>query len=648
MAVKIECHNGYIGQVYTSTIGIEFVERGLDFNLIDIAVDVDIDEIIYTVECERLGKPTQFTIPKKHAVDKKKLLEYANIGLDVNDSNAAIFVEAFSIKEVEFIEAKKPISVAHSIAGVKEVITDDKSSFIYVGFYNPLVESKYVGHLSLEPKGDMDAWFDFVKAEMVGSVETQFTVSLSFGAILHGALKDMIDVENFIVHYRGDSSSGKTTMLCLGTSVFGAGTVDDERGIISTWNATKNAILRRLMNTSGMLMGLDEISMNRDKDFTGLLYAISSGVEKDRLTRDAQVQARLTGRYLLMSTGEASLLAKTNGNIGLSLRVLEFDSHQWTSSAEQAERIKCFCKNNYGHAATEFGLHLYQLILDKGIEYVYNNFQYWREFYCKRCTIQARKERMSGRYALILLGAQYANRFFDMKIDIPVLCDFIIQNENDGDDDRDCYSGVYDKLMAYIIMNQKYFDMEKKDSSRIVGGMKEVRPNQMRMVETVEPWGVIKNMVNGHKLYTGEYAYKTVAITVVAFDRIVGKYLGYEDPKAIRKYLKKKGLLCCEKDRDTVRKTFRGVRTNMVEIYMPSAEEQDEEEQKLVAKARIKERLEQLDDMVELSSAERKKAFRELESLKSFMTNSQAKEYQSLLDYKEKFKSINLLSDEDE
>ncbi len=86
----------------------------------------------------------------------------------------------------------------------------------------------------------------------------------------------------------------------------------------------------------------------------------------------------------------------------------------------------------------------------------------------------------------------------------------------------------------------------------------------------------------------------------------------------------------------------------MIEIYMPSAEKQDEEEQILVAKARIKERLNQLDDMVELSFAERNKAFRELESLKEFMTKSQTKEYQSLLDYKEKFKSINLLVDEDE
>ena len=80
MAIRIECHNGYFGQVYISANGAEFVERGQDFKLVDIAVDVDTDEIIYTVECLRLGKPTRFSIPKKHAIDKKKLLEYANMG----------------------------------------------------------------------------------------------------------------------------------------------------------------------------------------------------------------------------------------------------------------------------------------------------------------------------------------------------------------------------------------------------------------------------------------------------------------------------------------------------------------------------------------------------------------------------------------
>ena len=120
MAIRIECHNGYFGQVYITTNGAEFVERGQDFKLVDIAVDVDTDEIIYTVECLRLGKPTQFSIPKKHAIDKKKLLEYANMGLDVNDSNVTITTEVFSIKEAEYIEAMDKAVRLKDTASIKK------------------------------------------------------------------------------------------------------------------------------------------------------------------------------------------------------------------------------------------------------------------------------------------------------------------------------------------------------------------------------------------------------------------------------------------------------------------------------------------------------------------------------------------------
>lgn len=648
MAIRIECQNGYYGQTYTTPKTLEFVERGKDFEIIGISKDTDTGEVFYTVECTNLGDVTQFVIPKSEALDKKKVLSYALDGLDVTSSTASIIPEVFIIKEDEYIEAKKPIGEVHSIAGVKEIITNGVRSFIFGSNINPITQSKYVGHLNLEPKGNKEDWFKFVRNELTNSTEMQFIIAFAFSAILHGVLQDMTDVDNFIVHIRGDSSSGKTTALCLAASVFGAGVENDPRGIISTWNATKNAILRRLMSVNGMLMGLDEVSMNRDKDFTGLIYSISSGVEKDRLTRDAKVQERLTGRYLLMSTGEASLLAKTNGNIGLTLRVLEFDNHKWTKSAEQAERIKCFCKKNYGHGATEFGLHVYQLILDKGIEYVHDNFEYWRRFYCKRCKIQARKERVSGRYALILLGAQYANRFFDMKMDIPALCDFIIKNENASSDDRDSYNEVYNRLIAYIVMNQKYFDREKKEGSRVEGGMRTVVPNHLEQIKSIEPWGEIKYLPHGKQLSTGEFSDKTVAMTLVAFDRIVGKELGYEDPKAIRAFLKSKELSRCEGDRTYIRKTFHGVRTDMVEIFMPSDEIQNTEEQKLAAKEIIKKCFKELDAMYELSYAERNKVFRQLESLKELMTKSQKEEYESLLKDREMLSKAKLLLEEDD
>ena len=297
MAIRIECSNGYFGQTYTTPDGgFEFIERGLDFDIDKIFLDSDTGNVHFRVGCTKLGSKTQFNISKEDAIDSKKVLKYANMGLDVTGSNKNLVPEVFSIKEIEYIEDGNKIFPVHSIAGIKEVMDGEgNKSYIYAGDIQPLTGSEYIGHLNLKPVGDKDKWFAFVKEEMKASIEIAFIISLSFAAILHSVLKNESDIDNFITHLRGDSSSGKTSMLCLAASVFGPGTEKAKDGIISTWNATKNALLKRLMNTSGILMGLDEVSMNREKDFTGLLYSISSGIEKDRLTRDAQVQERLTG-----------------------------------------------------------------------------------------------------------------------------------------------------------------------------------------------------------------------------------------------------------------------------------------------------------------------------------------------------------------
>lgn len=650
MAIRIECNNGYFGQTYISSDGTSvFVERGLDFDLLKVFLDEDTGNIHYRVGCTKLGMNTQFDISKKEAIDGKRVQEYACKGLDVTASNKLVVNEVFSIKEIEYVEDGNTVFPVHSIAGIKKV-TDStgKESYVYAGYTNPLTGSEYIGHLNLKPVGNKESWFAFVKEEIKDSIEIAFIISLSFAAILHSVLKDETDIDNFIVHLRGDSSSGKTTMLCLAASVFGPGTDKDPNGIISSWNATANALLRRMMNVNGILMGLDEVSMNQEKNFTHLLYRICGGVEKDRLTKEAEVQARLVGSYILLSTGEASLLAKTNGNIGLSMRVFEFDSHQWSKSAQQAERIKRFCKRNSGHASSEFGLRLYQLILEQGIDSVYADYEKWRQHYCETCEIQARKERMSGRYALILLAAQYANQFFDMHINELDLCDFIIRNENSNDDDRDNYGDFYNKIVAFIIMNRQHFD----DEARHVGinrnhGIATVEQELKKHV-ALEPWGMFTNLPHGHQLTTGDVSHKTVSITEVMFDKIVMKELGYEDPKALRKFLNEKGLSVCEKGRNDGRKMFRGTKTKMVTIYLPTDDKLDPKELEWLAKEKIKANLKKLEDMKALGFSERSQLLKELEERKEYMSSTEAAKYERVQKQRETMKKLRILLDEED
>lgn len=81
---------------------------------------------------------------------------------------------------------------------------------------------------------------------------------------------------------------------------------------------------------------------------------------------------------------------------------------------------------------------------------------------------------------------------------------------------------------------------------------------------------------------------------------------------------------------------------------MPTSNEVDKSQQRLVAKDRIKARLNQLDDMVKLKKEDRDSAFRELELYKEFMTPADKQKYQTRLREKKELTSIKLLLDEDE
>lgn len=469
MANEVTYDSGSFGENVLDSKGnvVRYIERGKGFDIVDILSDTDTSEVYYDVETIRLYEDARFLVAKADVTEGGyKLRAYSKFGLDVNKANERVVADVFQKKEDQFLLGGNAYHLVHSVVGVKECMDAvGQPIMVFAGQHNPVSDSVYIGHFDLEPEGEAEEWFDFVRKEIARQIGISFVVSSAFGAILLGVLKGKVDVDNLIIHLRGDSSSGKTTMLNLGISVFGNPDEKCPNGLISSWNGTRNALLRRLMKTNGVMLGLDEFSMIPEKDVTKLVYSIASGIEKDRLQRDANLQERLTGTFILLSTGEASILNRTNGNIGLAMRVLEMDSKQWTDSAEQSERIKRFVKGNYGHAGEAFG-HMLGLWMQKnGEEKLLRLYDAWRAYYCGKCLIQARKERMSGRYALILLGAYFANKFFDMRIDTKELCDFLIGNETENGDDHDSYNDFYNRFVSVIVANADHFIRPEKDAS---------------------------------------------------------------------------------------------------------------------------------------------------------------------------------------
>lgn len=534
---------GFFGYDHYASDGslIFFEVKGEDIEMMSIQRDIDTNEATYKIKTEKYGQDIFLTIPERDAKDGNRLMQYASKGLDIGSDNKNLFPAVFREKESQYIQNGQPIVNAYSIPGVKEVVIGDpeillETSKTFCGEQNPHTGDVYCGFFDLSAKGKSDDYINFLKKEIAGCIPLEFAVMVAVAAILHGYLADENVSGNFIIHLVGDSSTGKSTAMQLAISTMGNPSMNIPNGLISTWNATQNALLKRLMNVKGMLFGMDELSMSNIKNITSVLYAICQGVEKDRLTRNAETQARETGNYILMSTGESGLLSRANSNLGLRMRVLEFRRMAWTESAEQCERIQKFISENYGTFAMKFGCKMAFWLIKHGIKSLVERYAKWRDYYCKVCDIQARKERISGRYGLILLAGEMLNEFFDLGFHTEKVCEFIVDNENNIGDDRDSYNDVYDRIVSFINANIGRFLVEK--SEKITNS-----------AQNGEVWGKIVLVKKEIKI--GEdYACKKVLIRTNIFERELLR-MGEEDPKTIISFLKRKGYLDFEAGRNT-------------------------------------------------------------------------------------------------
>ena len=250
MPQEIAYDDEYFGIAYLDKTGNEecFVPKGNIFSIDKIYIDTDTCETYYAVTTDNLGQKSHFTIARSHAYSAREITKYALNGLDVTDANKHIVIDVFRMLEKEYIEKKNAILYVHSLCGVKNCKDmDGNNCFVYAGETNPLNGSKYVGNFDIKPNGSFDTWKTMVKDVIQDNTALAFIISYGFSAILHGILRDSVDTDNWCVHLRGESTTGKTTSLMLAISIFGNPSSNSSNGLISSWNSTSNALLRRML-----------------------------------------------------------------------------------------------------------------------------------------------------------------------------------------------------------------------------------------------------------------------------------------------------------------------------------------------------------------------------------------------------------------
>ena len=146
-------------------------------------------------------------------------------------------------------------------------------------------------------KGTPEQWRDRVGALCEGNSRLVFAVACAFA----GPLLRPAGMESGGFHYRGDSSSGKTTALKLAASVYGGASY------LQRWRATDNALEAIAAQHSDGLLILDELAQIDPKTAGECAYMLANEQGKARASRTGTPRTRQAWRLLFLSAGELGL-----------------------------------------------------------------------------------------------------------------------------------------------------------------------------------------------------------------------------------------------------------------------------------------------------------------------------------------------------
>jgi len=229
----------------------------------------------------------------------------------------------------------------------RETIGDDAERIVF--------QSDNAVENTFRTKGTAEQWRDRVGALCVGNSRMAFAVACAFA----GPLLRPMGMESGGFHYRGDSSSGKTTALKLAASVYGGA------NYLQRWRSTDNALEATAAQHSDCLLILDELAQIDPKTAGECAYMLANEQGKARATRGGTPRPRQVWRLLFLSAGELGLAdhmaeGQKRTRTGQEVRMADIpaDAGAGMGAFEDLHGLDggaAFAKHITGHAQTVYG-----------------------------------------------------------------------------------------------------------------------------------------------------------------------------------------------------------------------------------------------------------------------------------------------------
>ena len=288
-------------------------------------------------------------VPRGDAMDKSKLVKYANQGLPVTSETskeAVKYMEAFETSNKTIIPLHRSIE---RMGWVK-----NREFFPYhmesPAAYDGVGEESHRIIAAVEPHGDKDKWM-----EMAAKLRTMQAARVMLAASFASVLLQPLQQRPFIFHLWANSRSGKTAVLKAAVSIYG-----DPNVLLRSYNSTAVGIERTAGTVRNIPLALDELQSLSLKyeNLSRMMYMLGNGIGKMRGDRIGGTQKMQTWCNTILSTGEQPITVQ-NSMDGENTRVMELYASP-INAPDFARTVHQTAAENYGFAGQVFMDYLFR------------------------------------------------------------------------------------------------------------------------------------------------------------------------------------------------------------------------------------------------------------------------------------------------
>lgn len=173
-------------------------------------------------------------------------------------------------------------------------------------------------------RGTLEGWRSEVAKLCVGNTRALFAVACAFAA----PLLPLVGTEGGGFNFQGSSSEGKSTLLDIAASVWGAPSKTGEHAFVRQWRSTANALENTAQSHNHVLLPLDELAQANPVELAESIYMLANGAGKQRARASGGNRATAAWLTLLLSSSEEAIgrtieAVGRRAKVGMEVRLID-------------------------------------------------------------------------------------------------------------------------------------------------------------------------------------------------------------------------------------------------------------------------------------------------------------------------------------